>query len=128
MSGNNAVPSSTPLGGYGITGHIGTLVALAWCIFFVALLPIELKLPFLIFLLAAIALGTVIRLRGGAANLALAIGLTLTLIFAEPLAFFGGPIFFASLVLYPVGTILVGLVAGARLRWLLAHIADTTAR
>lgn len=115
-------------GDFGIVGHIGAVLGLAFSVFVIAVFETALQLPLLATLLIATAIGSRLRVRKGLNNALLATGLTLTVVFLEPFVFWGGPIFFASLVLFPLGIALIGLVVGARLRWALERFAGLEER
>lgn len=104
---------------FGVVGHMGAVLGLAFCVFIAAVL----QLPLLVTLVVAIGAGVGLRLRKGLNNSLLAIGLCLVVVFFEPFVFFGGPVFLASLVLFPLGVALIGLVTGGRLRWALERVA-----
>lgn len=108
---------------FGVVGHMGAVLGLAFCVLITAAVPLVLQLPLLVTLVVAIGAGVGLRLRKGLNNSLLAIGLCLVVVFFEPFVFFGGPIFYASLVLFPLGVALIGLVTGGRLRWALERIA-----
>lgn len=108
---------------FGITGHVGAGLGMAFCVLVIALTPLVLQVSLLATLLTAIAVGAGVRLRKGLNNTLLAGGLALVVVFFEPMALWGGPIFFASLVLFPLGVMLIGLASGGRLRWVLERAA-----
>lgn len=108
---------------FGITGHLGAGLGLAFCVLVIALMPLILQVSLLASLLTAIAVGAGAQLRKGLNNALLAGGLALVVVFFEPLALLGGRIFFVSLVLFPFGVMLIGLAIGGRLRWVLERAA-----